>query len=131
MKKGILISLALVVLIGCTSSHVNYIRDNPNRLKPGLLARAFEEAWGKPDFIFSFKDYQQTEYNWYYQGGSYYSPGFGYGSTYTPMVVVWIYKKQNKILFFQQCTLLNEQRNPLSTMVWKLVGWLPITNPNQ
>jgi S1-C subfamily serine protease len=124
------ILVALLILTGwifggCSGGGVKYIQENPNLLKPGLWAKSFLQAWGPPDETFTYKDYKDKQFS--SSSGFYGSDGWVGGSssakTYTPTYVVWIYREKKKALFFQQVPLLNEQRNPLSTMVWKLVGW--------
>jgi hypothetical protein len=132
MKK--LLLLAMVVglvgmLVGC--SHTAYIRNHPDRLKPGLNASAFLEVWGEPDETMAFQDYRAQGYyyhsgttgSWGPYGGS--VSGYGFGTTYTPTTIVWIYKEKNKALFFQQRGLLGEQYkySAITIMSWKLIGW--------
>ena len=76
----------------------------------------------------AYKDYRDTGYHsvagvsgsWSPQGGS--VSGFGYGETYTPTAIVWIYKDRGKALFFEKRGLFFDERDTL-IMVWRLVGW--------
>jgi hypothetical protein len=126
-KLGVILIVPLIlsVLSSCTGSHVKYIQENPNFLKPGLYAKAFSEAWGPPDEVLAYQDYRDKQFSYSAVISDSGRSVWGYGSaqSYTPTTVVWIYRNQKKALFFQQVPLLNERRNPLSTMVWKLVGW--------
>jgi hypothetical protein len=137
MKRTPYISIVPLILIGtilfgCSSGQVKYIKNNPNFLKPGLWARAFVEAWGPPDEVTAYQDFRNKQYLSFgaIGGSSDRFSGFSSGSSYTPTTVVWIYRKQNKALFFEQGDWLNIPRHALSTLVWKLVGWQNLT-PNQ
>lgn len=58
--------------------------------------------------------------SWSPQGGS--VSGFGYGETYTPTAIVWIYKSRGKALIFEKRGLFFDEQHTL-IMVWRLVGW--------
>jgi len=125
--KRLLIAFALLIFVLSACSHTEYIRKNPDFLKPGLKASAFLEAWGQPDETLSYQDYRNKQYSqssivlggWNSTGaGS--VRGYGQGRTYTPTTVVWLYKKQNKILFFEK-----------QPYVWRLVGWENLPEPPQ
>lgn len=130
MKKIILLlAMVLGLLIGC--SHTAYIREHPDLLKPGLHASAFLEVWGQPDETMSYLDYQNKQYQ-YSSGGSWNDSGGGYyshGSTYTPQMIVWVYRKYGKVLFFSR----NRLYSPLSIdaipiySAYELVGWRNFT----
>ena len=122
----VLLILIGSILLGCTSSHVKYIQENPNFLKPGLFARAFTEAWGQPDEVMAYQDYQ-AKYHYLVAGVSGSKREFSGGAlsgSITPTTVVWIYRAQRKALYFQQRTLTNQNPGPIeAVVVWRLVGW--------
>ena len=124
MKK-LLLTLALLIFVLSACSHTAYIRKNPDFLKPGLRASAFLEVWGQPDETFAYQDYENKQYSqssmfWggWNSTGSGSVRGYGQGRTYTPTTEVWIYKKQNKILFFEK-----------QPYVRRLVGWGNLPEP--
>jgi|GEM_PF-2312730 len=134
MKRTVHIIIVLLILIGsiflgCSGSHVKYIKENPDFLKPGLYSRAFLEAWGQPDKVMAYQDFRDKQYSsiGFISGSSQGFSGFSSGQSYTPTTVVWIYTNHKKVLFFQQGDVLNVQRHALSTLVWKLVGWENLT----
>lgn len=57
MKRLLLAFALLILLLSACSSHVNYLRENPDRLSPGLKARAFLKAWGEPDETLSYHNF--------------------------------------------------------------------------
>ena len=129
MKRTVYILIVPLILIesiflGCSGSHVKYIKENPDFLKPGLYARAFLEAWGQPDKVMAYQDFRDRQYRsvGYISGSSQGFSGFSSGQSYTPTTIVWIYKNHNKILFFQQVPQLLGLAGQ-AEMVWKLVGW--------
>lgn len=89
---------------------------------------AVEKRWGTPDDTMAYQDYKAKGYysvesvggSWSPQGGS--VSGFGYGETYTPTAIVWIYKSRGKALIFEKRGLLFDEQHTL-IMKWKLVGW--------
>jgi hypothetical protein len=126
--KRLLIAFALLsfVLSAC-SSHINYVRNNPDSLSPGMKVRAIVKAWGEPDETFYYYDFL-NKYSTRYSGkidphtgvGS--ISGYGDRTDYSHSTVVWIYKKQKKILFFEKGYLVYDSPGALS-VVWRLVGW--------
>ena len=134
MKRTVCIFIVPLILIGsfllgCSSSQVNYIKKNPDFLKPNLWARSFVEAWGPPDEVMAYQDFRNKQYSSFgvIGGSSDGFSGFSSGQSYTPTTVVWIYRSHNKALFFEQGDWLNIPRHALSTLVWKLVGWQNLT----
>ena len=129
MKRTVYILIVPLILIesiflGCSGSHVKYIKENPDFLKPGLYARAFLEAWGQPDKVMAYQDFRDRQYRsvGYISGSSQGFSGFSSGQSYTPTTVVWIYRNHKKVLFFQQVSQLLGLAGK-AEMVWKLVGW--------
>jgi len=126
MKKIFVLLAMVIFLSGCTSSNVKYIQENPNFLKPGLYAKAFLEAWGQPDEVMAYQDYQAK---YHYSGAAISGSrgnisGYAISGSVTPTTVVWIYRNQKKALYFQQKTLLNQNPGPIEAVVlWRLVGW--------
>ena len=118
------------IFLGCSSSQVEYIKKNPEFLKPNLWARSFVEAWGQPDEVMAYQDFRNKQYSSFGMigGSSDRFSGFSSGQSYTPTTVVWIYRSHNKALFFEQGDWLNIPRHALSTLVWKLVGWQNLTS---
>ena len=98
--------------------------------------KAVKKQWGKPDDTMAYQDYKDTGYYsvasvrgaWSPQGGS--VSGFGYGETYTPTAIVWIYKNRGKALVFEKRGLLFDERHTL-IMEWKLVGWQNLKTDEQ
>jgi hypothetical protein len=130
MKRTVYIFIVPLILIGsillgCSSSQVNYIKKNPDFLKPNLWARSFHKAWGPPDEVMAYQDFRNKQYSSFgvIGGSSDGFSGFSSGQSYTPTTVVWIYRSHNKVLFFEEGDWLNIPRHALSTLVWKLVGW--------
>jgi hypothetical protein len=120
MKRLLHISLSLAILVaGCST---------PEVLTYGTKMNAIEKGWGKPDDTMAYQDYKGTGYysvasvggSWSPQGGS--VSGFGYGETYTPTAIVWIYKSRGKALIFEKRGLFFDEQHTL-IMVWRLVGW--------
>jgi hypothetical protein len=120
MKELLLISLSFAILVaGCST---------PEVLTYGTKMKAVEKGWGKPDDTMAYQDYKATGYysvesvggSWSPQGGS--VSGFGYGETYTPTAIVWIYKSRGKALIFEKRGLFFDEQHTL-VMVWRLVGW--------
>ena len=129
MKRTVSILIVLVISIGsiflgCSGSHVKYIKENPDFLKPGLFARAFLEAWGQADKVMAYQDFRDKQYSsiGFISGSSQGFSGFSSGRSYTPTTVVWIYRNQKKVLFFQQAPQLLGLAGQ-AEMVWKLVSW--------
>ena len=129
MKRTVYILIVPIILIGsiflgCSGSHVKYIKENPDFLKPGLYARAFLEAWGQPDKVMAYQDFRDKQYSsiGFISGSSQGFSGFSSGQSYTPTTVVWIYRNHKKVLFFQQVPQLLGLAGK-AEMVWKLVGW--------
>jgi hypothetical protein len=127
MKRLLLAFVLLIFILSACAGHVNYIRENPDRLSPGLKAKAFLKAWGEPDEILSYHDFL-NKYSSRYSGkldphtGAGSVSGYGRRSNYTHKTVVWIYNKQKKILFFEKGYLVYDQPGALEA-VWRLVGW--------
>jgi hypothetical protein len=125
MKKLLVYALLAFVLAGCHRSDV--VLKDTDYLKFGTRASVIQKVWGQPDETMAYQDYRATGYyyfssvggSWGASGGS--VSGFGYGTTYTPTTIVWIYKEKGKVLFFQRRGALNEQYTAI--MMWKLVGW--------
>jgi len=138
MKKLLFVFALLIFAVSACSRHVNYIRKNPDRLSPGLKASAFLKAWGEPDETLSYQNYlnKQYFYSSHVSGqidsrtGTGSVSGYGHGATYTPSTVVWIYKKQKKILFFEKKYLLYDSPGAVPA-VWRLVGWDKLSEPPQ
>ena len=129
MKRTVYVFIVPLILIGsiflgCSGSHVKYIKENPDFLKPGLYARAFLEAWGQPDKVMAYQDFRDKQYSsiGFISGSSQGFSGFSSGQSYTPTTVVWIYRNERKVLFFQQVPQLLGLAGQ-AEMVWKLVGW--------
>lgn len=127
MKRLLIASLPLIFLAsGCST---------PEVLTYGTKMNAVEKGWGKPDDTMAYKDYKDTGYysiasvggSWSPQGGS--VSGFGYGETYTPTAIVWIYKNRGKALIFEKRGLFFDEQHTL-IMVWRLVGWQNL-KPNE
>jgi hypothetical protein len=134
MKRIVCIFIVPLILIesiflGCSGSHVKYIKENPDFLKPGLYARAFLEAWGQPDKVMAYQDFRDKQYSsiGFISGSSQGVSGFYSGQSYTPTTIVWIYRNHNKVLFFQQVPQLLGLAGK-AEMVWKLVGWENLTS---
>jgi hypothetical protein len=129
MKKLFVYVLLAFVLAGCHRSGV--VLKDTDYLKYGTRASVIQKVWGPPDETMAYQDYRATGYyhfssvggSWNRYGGS--VSGYGYGTTYTPTTIVWIYKEKGKALFFQQRGVLDEQYrySLLTIMSWKLVGW--------
>jgi hypothetical protein len=100
MRKTILVSIAILLLIGCTgmSKHKRYIRKG--LLISGLNQFAFEKEWGMPD----------KQGTWTEEGGQYRIAiglrGVNVGGRRRAFNDVWVYYKQNKILFFSNYRLI-------------------------
>lgn len=122
MKKLLMLVIVLGLLVG-GCSHTAYIRSHPDFLKPGLHASAFLEVWGQPDENMSYLDYQNKQY--LYSGGGYIDRGSGgyseSGRTYTPQMLVWVYYKYGKVLFFSR-NRINSGMIPIYS-AYELVGW--------
>jgi hypothetical protein len=90
--------------------------------------KVVKKQWGKPDDTMAYQDYKGSGFysiasvsgKWSQQGGS--VSGFGYGETYTPTAIVWVYKNRGKALVFEKRGLFFDERHTL-IMEWKLVGW--------
>jgi hypothetical protein len=128
MKRLLLLILSLIFLTaGCST---------PEVLTYGIKMKAVEKQWGKPDDTMAYQDYKDTGYYsiarvggaWSPQGGS--VSGFGYGETYTPTAIVWIYKNRGKSLIFEKRGLFFDERHTL-IMKWKLVGWQNLKTDEQ
>jgi len=128
MKK--LLFFLFLIFIACSSRPQVVLKDT-DYLRYGTRAGVIENVWGKPDETMAYQDYKASGYfhsshfggSWDQRGGT--VSGGGFGTTYTPTTVVWIYKDRNKVLFFQQRGLLDEpyKYTAATIMVWKLVGW--------
>ena len=106
MKKAFIIgTVVLVTLVGCSTTmqkHRNYIRKGI--LISGLNQFAFAEEWGTPN--------QQG--TWIEESGSLYAqfkavpfnPRFEASKGRKLYNDVWVYYKQNKILFFSEHRLM-------------------------
>jgi hypothetical protein len=120
----------IFIVIGCSSKSQVVLKDT-DYLKYGTRASVIEKVWGKPDETMAFQDYRAKGYysfsgvggSWGPHGGS--VSGYGFGGTYTPTTIVWIYKEKGYALFFQKRGLLDEQYTAI--MLWKLVGWDNLT----
>lgn len=127
MKRLLLAFALLIFALSACSYHVNYVRNNPDYLSPGLKPRAFVKAWGEPDETFYYYDFL-NKYSTCYSGkidphtGAGSVSGYGDRTDYTHSTVVWIYTKQRKILFFEKGYLVYDSPGALS-VVWRLVGW--------
>ncbi|OGP74214.1 MAG: hypothetical protein A2V86_13860 [Deltaproteobacteria bacterium RBG_16_49_23] len=95
MKKFVFIFIMFVVLIGCSTpmaKHRKHIREGI--FISGLNQFAFLEEWGKPD----------EQATWTVEGGQYQITyglrGVEVGGRHKAFNDVWIYYKQNRILFF-------------------------------
>jgi hypothetical protein len=125
MKKLFICALLVFFVAGCHRSEV--VLKDTDYLRFGTRASVIQKVWGPPDETMAYQDYRATGYyyfssvggSWDRYGGS--VSGFGYGTTYTPTTIVWIYKEKGKVLFFQRRGALNEQYTAI--MMWKLVGW--------
>jgi hypothetical protein len=102
MKKTILASIVILLLIGCTgmAKHRRYIRDGV--LFSGLNQFAFVKEWGVAD----------KQGTWTEEGGQYRiaigwrGGGVNVGGRRRAFNDVWVYYKQNKILFFSNYSLI-------------------------
>jgi len=127
MKRLLLAFALLIFVLSACSSHVNYIRENPDRLTRGLKAKAFLKAWGEPDETLSYHDFL-NKYGSRVSGQTDSQAGAGsiseYGDRahYTHLTVAWIYEKRKKILFFEKGYLVHDTPGALRA-VWRLVGW--------
>lgn len=127
MKRLLRVLALVIVVLSACSSHVKYLRENPERLTPGLKARAFLKAWGEPDETLDYYKFL-NKYGPRVSGQIDSDTGAGsvreYGdrAQYTHETVVWIYKKQKKILFFDKGYLLYDYPGAIPA-VWRLVGW--------
>ena len=127
MTRLFLACALVIFVVSACSSHVKYLRENPDRLSPGLKARAFLKAWGEPDeklpchkFLnkYGFRASGQSDS----QTGAESASGCGQRTDYTHVTVAWIYKKQKKILYFEKGYLVHDAPGALQ-VVWRLVGW--------
>jgi len=133
MKRLLLACALSIFVLSACSSHVKYIQNNPDRLAPGLKAKAFLKAWGEPDEILSYHGFL-NKYGSRFTGKL--DPQTGAGSVseygnradYTYLTEIWMYKKRKKILFFEKGYLVYDQPGALS-VVWRLVGWESISEP--
>jgi hypothetical protein len=135
MKRSLLAyALSIFVLSAC-ASHVTYIRNNPDRLSPGMKARTFLKAWGEPDEALSYHEFL-NKYNARYSGridprtGAGSVSGYGNRANYSYLTVAWIYQKQKKILFFEKGYLVYDAPGAIPA-VWRLVGWENISEPSK
>jgi len=125
MRKFSICILFLFVMSCSTKSEV-VIKDT-DYLKYGTRASVIEKVWGKPDETMAFQDYRAKGYYYHSGVGGSWGPyggsvsGYGFGGTYTPTTIVWVYKEKGKALFFQKRGLLDEPYTAI--MLWKLVGW--------
>lgn len=99
MKKFLVLTIILALVIGCTmAKHKKYIRDGI--FISGLNQFAFLEEWGKPD----------KQGTWSEEGGqyriSYIFHGVEMSGRRKAFNDVWVYHKQNKILFFSNYALV-------------------------
>ena len=125
MKK--LFIYALLVSVMACSQRSGVVLKDTDYLKYGTRASVIQKVWGEPDETMAYQDYRAKGYyyhsgvggSWGRNGGS--ISGYGFGGTYTPTTIVWIYKAKNKALFFQKRGLLDEPYTAI--MIWKLVGW--------
>jgi hypothetical protein len=126
------VALSIVVLSAC-SSHVKYLRENPDRLTRGLKAKAFLKVWGEPDETLAYHKFLNT-YGHRVSGqldsdtGTESVSRYGDQANYTHETVVWIYKKQKKILFLEKGYLVRDAPGALRA-VWRLVGWETLPEP--
>ena len=127
MKRSLLVFALLIFFLSACATHVNYIRNNPDRLSTGLKARTFLKAWGEPDDALSYHDFL-NKYSSRYSGkidpqtGAGSVSRYGQRANYSHVTEVWIYKKQKKILFLEKGYLVYDAPGALS-VVWRLVGW--------
>jgi hypothetical protein len=127
MKRLLLAFALLIFVLSACSTHVHYIRNNPDRLSPGLKASAFFKAWGEPDEALYYYDFL-NKYGSRFSGkidprtGTGSVTAYGQRADYTHSTVVLIYEKQQKILFFEKGYLVYDSPGALS-VVWRLVGW--------
>ena len=129
MRKIFVFGL-FVLIIGCAHRSEIVLKDT-DYLKYGQRASVIQKVWGGPDETMAYQDFKASGYfhsshlggSWDQRGGT--VSGGGFGTTYTPTTIVWIYKDRNKALFFQQRGLLDEpyKFTAATIMVWKLVGW--------
>jgi len=132
MKRLFIGLFFLFIVIGCSSKSQVVLKDT-DYLKYGTRASVIEKVWGKPDQTMAFQDYRAKGYysfssvggSWGPQGGS--VSGYGIGGTYTPTIIVWIYREKGYSLFFAQKGVFNEDPNPINIKIWKLVGWENLT----
>jgi len=118
------------IVIGCSSKSQVVLKDT-DYLKYGTRASVIENVWGKPDETMAFQDYRAKGHYYHSGVGGSWGPyggsvsGYGFGGTYTPTTIAWIYKEKGYALFFQKRGLLDEQYTAI--MLWKLVGWENLT----
>ena len=127
MKRLLFACALLIFVLSACSSHVTYIRNNPDRLSSGLKARTFLRAWGEPDETLSYYKFL-NKYISLFSGkidphtGALSVRRYGNRADYTHSTVVWIYKKQKRILFFEKGYLVYDYSGAIPA-VWRLVGW--------
>ena len=127
MKKLLFVLALLIFVLSACSTHVHYIRNNPDHLSPDLKASAFLKAWGEPDDALYYYDFLY-KYSSRFSGRL--DPRTGTGSVreygqrgdYSHSTVALIYKKQKKILFFEKGYLVYDAPGAIP-VVWRLVGW--------
>jgi hypothetical protein len=126
-KRLLFVFVLLIFVLSACATHNASIRNNPDQLSPGIKPRTFLKAWGEPDESFYYYDFLNTHSLRYPgkldpQTGTGSVSGHGQRADYTHETVVWIYKKQKKILFFEKGYLVYDTPGALS-LVWRLVGW--------
>ena len=130
--KRLLISLSFIFIVIACSSKSQVILKDTDYLKYGTRASVIQKVWGEPDETVAYQDYRAKGYYYHSGVGGSWGPhggsvsGYGFGGTYTPTTIVWIYKEKGYALFFQKRGLLDERYTAI--MLWKLVGWENLTS---
>ena len=127
MKRLLLACAFLILILSACSSHVKYLRENPDRLTRGLKAKAFLKVWGEPDEKLTYHKFLNTygpraSKQSDSDTGAESASEYGGRTNYTLETVAWIYKKQKKILFLEKGFLVRDAPGALRA-VWRLVGW--------
>jgi hypothetical protein len=92
-----------------------------------MKPRDFVKAWGEPDETLYYYDFL-NKYSLLFSGkidphtGAVSVKRYGNRADYSHATVVWIYKKQKRILFFEKGYLVYDSPGALP-VVWRLVGW--------